>query len=46
MTPPGKHYEPIWTKSEVDRLRNVLNKGMQIFKNRLPEQTEAEAARI
>lgn len=44
MTPPGKHFTPTWSKSEVGRLRNVLNKGMQMFKNRLSDQ--AEAARL
>lgn len=31
LTPPGKHYAPVWTKSEVGRLRSVLNRGMQLF---------------
>ncbi len=38
LTPPGKHYTPVWTKSEVGRLRNVLNKGMQLFQGRLSEK--------
>jgi hypothetical protein len=38
MTPPGKHYTPTWTKSEVGRLRSVLNNGMQLFQGRLSEQ--------
>ncbi len=35
LTPPGKHYEPIWTKSEVGRMRNVLIKGLSLFRERL-----------
>ncbi len=34
MTPPGKRDTPSWTKSEVGRLRNVLNRGMQLFLGR------------
>ena len=37
LTPPGKEYVPLWTRSEVARLRNVLNKGMQLFLSRLPK---------
>ncbi len=35
LTPPGKHYEPIWSKSEVGRMRNVLTRGMLLFRARL-----------
>ena len=35
LTPPGKHYEPIWSKSEVGRMRNVLTTGMLLFRARL-----------
>lgn len=35
LTPPGKHYKPTWTKSEVGRLRKVLRRGMRLFPDRL-----------
>ena len=35
LTPPGKHYNPIWSKSEVGRMRNVLGAGMRLFRDRL-----------
>ena len=35
LTPPGKHYEPLWSKSEVGRMRNVLGAGMRLFRDRL-----------
>ncbi len=35
VTPPGKHYEPLWSKSEVGRMRNVLGAGMRLFRERL-----------
>ena len=35
VTPPGKHYTPIWSKSEVGRMRNVLGAGMRLFRDRL-----------
>lgn len=41
LTPPGKHYEPTWSKSEVDRMRNVLAKGMGLFRARLGPDTTA-----
>lgn len=42
LTPPGKHYEPIWSKSEVGKMRNVLKKGTGLFRARLgPDATAA-----
>ena len=41
LTPPGKHYEPIWSKSEVGRMRNVLTTGMLLFHARLGADTAA-----
>ena len=35
VTPPGKHYEPLWFKSEVARMQNVLGAGMRLFRDRL-----------
>lgn len=35
LTPRGKHYTPIWSKSEVGRMRNVLAKGMLLLRDRL-----------
>jgi hypothetical protein len=39
ITPPGKHYDPVWTKSEIGRMQNVLKDGMQLFRGRLLEPT-------
>lgn len=35
VTPQGKHYTPLWTKSEVGRMRNVLGLGISLFRDRL-----------
>ena len=41
LTPPGKHYQPIWSKSEVGRMRNVLATGMLLFRTRLGAEVTA-----
>ncbi|MGI4789410.1 MAG: hypothetical protein ACRYFS_11245 [Janthinobacterium lividum] len=35
VTPPGKHYDPLWSKSDVGKMRNVLGVGMRLFRDRL-----------
>ena len=35
ITPPGKHYEPIWPNYEVAVLRKVLGSGLKLFRCRL-----------
>ncbi|MFH7024651.1 MAG: hypothetical protein ACHBN1_04430 [Heteroscytonema crispum UTEX LB 1556] len=33
VTPPGKHYEPIWTDDEVKLMRSVLGDGLRMFRD-------------
>jgi hypothetical protein len=39
LTPPGKHYVPIWTKSEVGKLQHILSNGLRLFRNTRREGT-------
>ena len=32
ITPPGKHYTPIWSDEELQVLREVLANGLQLFR--------------
>jgi hypothetical protein len=34
MTPPGEHYEPVWTSSETTALKHLLLLGMAEFRAR------------
>jgi hypothetical protein len=33
VTPPGEHYEPIWSDEEVSELRHVLSAGMALVRD-------------
>jgi len=35
VTPEGREYEPIWTEEDVLELRDVLEPGLNLFRNRL-----------
>jgi len=35
VTPEGKWYEPNWSKNELEIIRNVLLRGIAIFRNNL-----------
>lgn len=45
LTPPGPHRAPLWTKSEVGRLQNVLNRGLRLFQDRLAAPVAKEGLR-
>lgn len=32
MTPPGKHYTPIWTEAEITLMWKILSDGMSLFR--------------
>ena len=36
MTPPGRHYEPIWSPEEVGTLVTVLRSGLQVLHDASP----------
>ena len=35
VTPEGKYYEPLWSKKELEIIRDVLLNGVAIFRNNL-----------
>lgn len=35
ITPPGKSYEPLWTKDEVKIMHEMLAYGLEMFRNRV-----------
>lgn len=37
VTPPGKHYEPIWDAVEADYLRTLLGSGLTLLRSRLTD---------
>ncbi len=35
MTPPGKHYAPIWSSREVEKIAKVLSYGLTMFRGQV-----------
>jgi hypothetical protein len=35
ITPPGKHYTPIWSDKEVARLSRIITEGLRLFRARV-----------
>ncbi len=35
VTPPGRHYVPIWRKSELRLINRIFREGMNIFENNI-----------
>ena len=44
ITPPGKHYDPVWPGRESRMIRRVLSGGLSLFRSLASSQPEQAAA--
>lgn len=45
ITPPGRHYEPIWRRREIDLMRTILGGGLGMFRDALATGEERDGRR-
>jgi len=38
VTPPGKHYTPLWNEDELSLMRAILGHGLDIFRKHVKKQ--------
>lgn len=41
VTPEGKSYKPIWSKKEIETIRDVLLNGLAMFRNSLKDKKDS-----